>query len=1199
MADKSLKLLDELQKAKEEQSRNKNIYPAFDELTLIALERRHLELPEYSNVIIEAADNEGGFHLQNNVRLLKLGEVAFDSEEDIHLPGVESAITAMRGRGYSLLFVVQGDATRTSVYLGVSKFSPDAGDINATRDGYEAVWKANFPGTALKNVNSDDAEEISYKLSLCNEIGVLTGIPSLKREEKAGVFVQGLERMIRAMRGKTYTWLTIADPIPQDDIRNALDQCRALQSDIHQLVKTDISKAVSDGKTVMLGIFGMGGKGETKGTAKTDNETATSGTSKAQTLSENLTKGTNKTDSDTTAGTVGVHAGVMGFGGSVSATKAKTKSVGTSESSTSGISDTAGTMESLAKGWANTLSNAVSSQLGGGGFASFGMTWTKTTTVGQEFLNRKAEYAEEVLKAYEKRFQEGTALGMWNLGHYFCSENPDTYNHGIGVVTSLFSGMGSHYEPPRTIKMPKDFTNILRRFQNVYLRFGNAEAEGGFQDHPLGVFFNGPATPVNTKELAVATPLAVRDVDGVSVFKRPSFGLNADNRLEGAKSLTVGTILDKGNETRQSYRIALENLPKHLAVFGLTGSGKTNTVKNLLTQLWKVHKIPFLVIEPAKAEYRSLAEAPEIRDDLLVVSAGADNTGVCPLRLNPFDFEPGADNDANRVHILTHIDRLKATFNASFPMYASMPYILEEAVLEVYKERGWNLGRSSNRHCDIYADPEVFRDYIPTLLDLYGKVEMITRKKGYAAEQQMNIEAALKARLSSLMVGSKGTMLNCVRSIPAEDLFNRPCVIELENLGDDDEKAFVMGLLVSKLYEYRKATFRKSRDEATSRPESSLKHILVIEEAHRLLGNVSENTQNTEIANPKGKAVAAFVDMLSEIRAFGQAVAVVDQLPSRVSPNIVKGTGSKIIHRILAKDDRESVGETLGLDEKQIADLSLLRVGECVAGQDGDRKAFMCKVSCNKTHETAEGGGIPPATEKYKTEHAALFEDKTDGVDLEDALFNEDLHKAMLAVAVGEDPAALLPQIKPTEWRTSVPASRSAPTSRWREIYWTNICAEIRAFYGGSFGAFLAMKEAGLAMLLVEVDGAHPRAPQTEKFRAAFKAYIESTKTFLYDFSPDGGIVGAAYEQLLMRHDVMVKLNAAFDKIGAPADGKTKLALALRKAYPILLPRDTQVTEPIRAVIAGEIIRRVALKNPTDEIVRAAVADGKEAGNAN
>ena len=203
-----------------------------------------------------------------------------------------------------------------------------------------------------------------------------------------------------------------------------------------------------------------------------------------------------------------------------------------------------------------------------------------------------------------------------------------------------------------------------------------------------------------------------------------------------------------------------------------------------------------------------MAKTDELKDRLLVFTAGVDKTSVSPLRLNPFDFNPGKDDDAHRVHILTHIDRLKSVFNASFPMYASMPYILEEAILEVYKERGWDLAASRNVYVDdIYTQD--FSDYIPTLEDLYYKIDSVVTRKGYFKEQQMNIQAALKSRLSSLMVGAKGSLFNCKKSISDEDLFEQPVVVELENMGDDDEKAFLMGMLVTRLYEYRKATFSK------------------------------------------------------------------------------------------------------------------------------------------------------------------------------------------------------------------------------------------------------------------------------------------------------------------------------------------------------------------------------------------------------
>ncbi len=1172
MTDAAVKNLEALEKARADIAAK--CRPAFDELLLYSLERRHLDVPEYSDVLLSNPEREGALalhdHLQQNVRLFKLDEIAFDSDEKLHLPGVESALSSMRSQGHSLLFIVQGDSTRTCVYMGICKIAPAAPETASVLDGYEAVWKANFPGSRMENLPTSEVEKVGYEIANCSEFGVLTGIPSLKREEDSQLFVQGLERLIRAMRGKTYCWVSIADPIPQDAVRDAIAACQQLESDIHHLVLTDLSKATSNGKTVMFGLFGLAGEGKTEGDSRAESEMNTSGETDMKGKSTVTTEGDTHSTSNTVGGSVfasgGASIGFLGTGGHVEAGASADyhRNWGDAHNLAKSVGENLAhsTMSSLAKGWVNTVTQSVATQLAGGGFSSFGMTWTKTTTVGQELLNRKAQYAEEVLQAYEKRLQEGTALGMWNLGHYFCAANIDTYRQGIGVVNSLFAGMDSTYEPPRAIKVPADFRDTLRRFQNVYLRFADhpvsrEDVRAGrvsFKDHPLGFLFNGPATPVNTRELAIAMPVATQDVEGVSVSRRPAFGINLNaNFGPDAKTLTLGDILDKGNLTSQKYRLSLPNLTKHLAVFGLTGSGKTNTVHHLLRQLWRNERIPFLVIEPAKAEYRALATMDEFRDDLLVISAGIDRTAACPLRINPFDFEPGSDTDANRVHVLTHIDRLKATFNASFPMYASMPYILEEAILEVYRERGWDLGRSENRFVDVYR--EDFRDYLPTLRDLYWKVSETVRRKGYYQEQQMNIEAALKARLSSLLVGAKGTMLDTPRSLPAQDLFERPVVVELENLGDDDEKAFLMGLLVSRLYEWRKATFKND-------PARPLRHVLVVEEAHRLLANIPDTSANQELGNPRGKAVSAFVDMLSEVRAYGEGVVVVDQLPSRVSPNIVKGTGAKIVHRLLATDDRESVGGTMGLTDEQIADLSLLRTGQCVASQDGDLKAFQIQVPKCEEHESREGGELSEATIRYREDHADIFASPAGDIDLEDGVFKDSLHKAMLAIGLGQE-AAILSAIRPVRFVGEWP-----DRADWFVVYWGHICAEIWNAHGGEWRRWLALRAAG-ADILAGRDGAGVA------YCSAFADYFAGSRLAVE--SPMGDLAGIAFASFLVgeKKSVMEVVNRNYDLLKDASDRFAKLAGAIRRALPMLEPRGIRFSAGVRASLVTEIVNRI------------------------
>lgn len=133
------------------------------------------------------------------------------------------------------------------------------------------------------------------------------------------------------------------------------------------------------------------------------------------------------------------------------------------------------------------------------------------------------------------------------------------------------------------------------------------------------------------------------------------------------------------------------------------------------------------MIEPAKTEYRRMLNfMPELK----IFTLGSET--VSPFRINPFEFSRGSE-------LLMHIDAIKVVFNAAFPMYASMPYTLEKAIIEIYRDKGWDLATTTNRYLDDINSDE-FYDYIPTLQDLYGKIEPIVQRKAYAQEQTTNIQ---------------------------------------------------------------------------------------------------------------------------------------------------------------------------------------------------------------------------------------------------------------------------------------------------------------------------------------------------------------------------------------------------------------------------------------------------------------------------
>ncbi|MGD6778542.1 ATP-binding protein [Sutcliffiella horikoshii] len=391
------------------------------------------------------------------------------------------------------------------------------------------------------------------------------------------------------------------------------------------------------------------------------------------------------------------------------------------------------------------------------------------------------------------------------------------------------------------------------------------------------------------------------DVPGVKVNKRLEFGVDLSGQRMG-NALTLGKLI-KHHQTDLPVQLPLRDFTRHTFISGVTGSGKTSTIKSMLMQAYK-EKVPFLVLEPAKTEYKYLENRlPGLKRYTLGIE------GSYSFKINPFAFPIN-------IHLQTHVDYLKSVFVAAFPMYGPMPFILETALYNVYRQNGWDFISGRNIH-----EAEVERNELfPTLEDLYLEIDDAIEKVGYSADVSSDVRGALKVRIGSLLNGAKGAMLNTKTGNSIEELLQSPAIIELEYLGDDQEKVFLMGLLLISIYEHYIS-------EGTYTEE--LGHLLVIEEAHRLLENTDTSTSN-ESANMKGKALETFNNVLSEIRAYGEGLIIADQIPTKLSPDIIKNTNLKIIHRLFSKEDRLAVGESIGLKEEEIDELIRLKQGEAV-----------------------------------------------------------------------------------------------------------------------------------------------------------------------------------------------------------------------------------------------------------------------------
>ncbi len=532
----------------------------------------------------------------------------------------------------------------------------------------------------------------------------------------------------------------------------------------------------------------------------------------------------------------------------------------------------------------------------------------------QNYFN-DLEFLEENLKC-------GMASGMWKVSAYYAADTDAEAIKLGNIIKASFAGEASKPETFRIIP----YNDIATVIKNVYIL---ADVTDNPDINPIGRWDeNGRGmyltirkfqTLLNSHQLAVMCRLPIKEYSGYYIDDYVEFDMAVrDNSIEDA--FDIGQICTSCNSKKESnnrYKIRKNDFTRHALIIGVTGGGKTNTSKSILYKLWNVEKIPFMVIESAKREYWELRNLNGFEDLTVYTLGNESKTDAVRYRINPFEAN-------KRVSLQTHIDYILSTFKAAFELYPPMPYVLEQAVYEIYADKGWDIVDNKNKYgYEIY----------PTLSDLYNKIAIVVDKLGYHQEVQSNVKAALQSRVYSLMIGGKGAMMNTRESVPIERILSEPVVMELEDLGDDETKSFVIGLLMVQLYEYRKSQMTNG--------SKKLNHILMIEEAHRLLRKVNDTGEG---GNVRAKSVEFFCNMLAEIRTYGQGIIIADQIPTKLASDTIKNTNLKIVHRTVDKEDREAIGKAMNMTDRQIDYLSSLKRGYAAVYSEGDNKPKCVKM---------------------------------------------------------------------------------------------------------------------------------------------------------------------------------------------------------------------------------------------------------------
>ena len=552
---------------------------------------------------------------------------------------------------------------------------------------------------------------------------------------------------------------------------------------------------------------------------------------------------------------------------------------------------------------------------------------TSGTTSGstETYVDYGVKHIQDMLENQIKRMDQCAALGMWDFAAYIFSRNYDMAKNVAHMYLSLTQGEESYLEQaainvwePRKAVPIFPWLRALRHPQFALSReVVQKEPEQLIYPSQVSV-----TTALTGAELAHALNFPRKSVSGLPVYECVPFGREVVQYAKDPKKAVVpfGRIYHMRQEEKAPVCLDRDSLTAHVFITGSTGAGKSNAIYTLLNQLCLEGDTDanFLVIEPAKGEYKeALGGYPNVQ------VYGTNPYKAPLLRLNPFSFPED-------THVLEHIDRLIEIFNACWPMYAAMPAVLKASVEQAYKGCGWSLNSST---C---TGP--MRKF-PTFRDVMKALPTVVDSKGFSNDTQGDYKGALLTRLESLTNGINGQVLCAYDELPDSELFDKNVIADLSRVGSSETKALLMGVLILKLQEHR----MEQRADGSNKPNSGLRHITVLEEAHNLLRRTSME-QSQESSNLQGKSVEMLTNAIAEMRTYGEGFIIADQSPGLLDMAVIRNTNTKIVLRLPDESDRMLVGKAAGLNDDQIVELSRLDTGVAAVYQNHWLEPVLCKV---------------------------------------------------------------------------------------------------------------------------------------------------------------------------------------------------------------------------------------------------------------
>lgn len=971
--------MNDLQMTNQDLSQRQSMEELANQLTLAdhLVYKKYLpELQSYS-LVEPSEEMKKTLDVKTCIKLFQMKELTLKKGEDM-LQKLSTVYHSSMALGCSLavLIDVPADGAPADIYLGVrqnpGRQSIDNRDLAISGDALEKGMKSNFPGSEVQELHQEEIDALleddngsfgSAQSAIASVSCVAALRDKSKTEDKA--FIQGIERFIDAMDGDAYTALFLAEPVTEETqagIRNGYEE---LYSALSPFRKTTWSYTENESHAVMETFC--------SGTSDTVTDGTSSGFSDEQgrntgfNFNAGMNQGTTNTIGQSHAVTrlrlpskrtmVGVAAGasILALGAvAASAVFPPAGAAIVSAASTVGAAVKAGPLFGAVvpmvaghetNGTAWSTARSIGKSMGFGMSRGYNTAHTDSSTVERsnahstneqhsngttdthgtvrtqqiEVCNKAVEELLTRIDEQIKRTKESEDYGCYSCAAYFLSSRPSKALLAANTYRSLMIGEGSSVESgAANLWQDRASVTAMREYLK---RFTHPVFARQLWENEADSLFYTAGTLVSGRELPMHLGLPTRSVHGLPIIEHAEFGRNVpDEAMPDEDKMNLGKIYHMGKEEAAGLLLNRQAMASHTFITGSTGTGKSNAVYHLLDEITKNGQTTFLVVEPAKGEYKNVFGNCT---DAQVFGTNPRETPL--LRMNPFAFP-------ENIHILEHIDRLVEIFNACWPMYAAMPAVLKDAIERSYQKVGWDLRNSESE-----------KGIFPTFFDLLDILPGVIEESHYSKDTQSDYVGALCTRVKSLTNGIYGSVLCAEDALSDAEMFDQNVIVDLSRVGSMETKSLLMGILVMKLQEYRMCS---------SGMNSRLRHVTVLEEAHNLLRKTSAE-QSQEGANLQGKSVEMLANAIAEMRTYGEGFIIADQAPGLLDMSVIRNTNTKIILRLPDEEDRKLVGKSAALKEAQIDELSKLPLGVAAVYQNEWPEAVLCKIEAYPMPENA------------------------------------------------------------------------------------------------------------------------------------------------------------------------------------------------------------------------------------------------------